>query len=75
MYNGIGMATKETYDLCIKVNKRRGRRGFDGSFKPDLKALFGVKKLVDKGQLHRCSESEKRRHLWEDGVLRSLYIE
>jgi hypothetical protein len=37
--------------------------------------LFGEKLIVDESKLLRCGEVEKRRHLYEDKVLRLLYLE
>jgi hypothetical protein len=72
----INMATKSIYDKCTRINREINLRDIHtGSRKPNLKKLFGVKKLVNKYEFERCSESEKRRHLYEDKVLRSLYIE
>ena len=70
------MATKKGYDQCISTNRPRNLREFHtGSFKPNLKGLFGMKSLISQFQLDRCSEAEKSRHLHEDAVLRFLYIE
>lgn len=70
------MATKKVYDECARSNRINGIRSCrTGSFKPNLKALFGVKELVNKLQFKNCSEAEKRRHLYEDKVIRLLYIE
>lgn len=70
------MATISIYNKCIACNKKNNRRDLHtGSVKPNLKKLFGVKNLVNQFQLKSCCEAEKRRHLYEDAVLRFLYIE
>lgn len=69
------MATISVYNRCIQENIKYGVKEFHtGSYKPNLKGLFGVKKLVSKRQFDGCCESEKRRHLYEDSVIRLLYI-
>lgn len=69
------MATIEMYNECIATNKKKGLKDLHtGTHKPNLKRLFGVKELVNKRQFERCCETEQRRHLYQDRVLRLLYI-
>lgn len=64
------------FNACTERNKELNRTSFKTiSFEPDLISLFGVKELVDKIELEGYSEIEKRRHFYEDAVLRFLYIE
>ena len=75
------MATKKVYDTCCRMLRKMNLTSLhcDGSnkriLKPNMKFLFGKKELVTKIEFDRCGESEKRRHLREDDVLRSMYIE
>lgn len=70
------MATIQLFNACTKRNRELNRKSFrTNSFDPDLISLFGVKELVDEIQLEGYSEVEKSRHLYEDAVLRFLYIE
>jgi len=70
------MATKQVYDVCVKRNREIGLRQFNtGSFKPDMKKLFGEKKLIDSNKLCICSEASRSRHIYEDAVLSNLYLE
>lgn len=73
------MATIKVYNECCRVMRKVGyHRIVNGEFipcfKPDMKIL-GFEKLVSEIQLMSCSESEKRRHLHEDDILRCMYIE
>lgn len=75
------MATKRVYDACCRKIQMRGlhslrnkRTSFRIS-KPNMNKLFGEKLIVDDSQMACCSEAEKRRHLYEDRVLRFLYLE
>lgn len=64
------------FNACTERNEELNRTSFKTrSFEPDLISLFGVKELVDKMELEGYSEIEKRRHFYEDAVLRFLYIE
>lgn len=70
------MATKSIYDICIAYRRQIGEVNFHtGSYKPSMKKLFGRKKLVTKCEFERCSESEKRRHLYEDRTLIAFYLD
>lgn len=74
------MATKKVYDECCRTMRRIGLRQLTKSgdrplHKPDLSLLFGRKELVCKKEFMACCESEQRRHLRQDNILRSLYIE
>jgi len=71
------MATKQIYDRCVKRNCELGRKDFyTGSFKPNMAKIFSRKRIiVDEFQFGCGSESDKRRHLYEDNVLRFLYLE
>ncbi len=77
------MATKKVYDACCRALAEQPlysishKRGFRSKRirRPNMKFLFGKKELVSEVQLSHCSEAEKRRHLLEDHVLRSTYIE
>lgn len=70
------MATLQIFNACTEHNQELNRKSFKtSSFEPDLISLFGVKELVDKMELEGYSEIEKRRHFYEDAVLRFLYIE
>lgn len=40
-----------------------------------MQNLFGEKLIIDEFEMLRCGEAEKRRHLYEDKVLRFLYLE
>lgn len=72
------MATIQQYEACAARNKHL-ERTVDGSkrstYYPVLDKLFGKKLLIDESELANCCESEKSRHLYEDSVLRFLYIE
>lgn len=69
------MATIEIYKACIATNKKTGLKDLhNGTYKPNLKRLFGIKELVNKRQFERCGETEQRRHLYQDRILRLLYI-
>lgn len=75
------MATKKVYDACCRKLQSRSlscinsRGGSKRLLKPDMHKLFGEKLIVDESELLRCGEVEKRRHLYEDKVLRLLYLE
>lgn len=74
------MATKKVYDACCRAMRRMkmGKLTKGGSMpltKPDMLLLFGRKELVSEKQFMACSKSEQRRHLRQDDILRSLYIE
>lgn len=77
------MATKKVYDACCRALREHPlysishKRGFRSKRirRPNMKFLFGKKELVSEVELSRCGEAEKRRHLLEDHVLRSTYIE
>ena len=76
------MATKKVYDECCRVLREhpiyRISSKVGGSrriYRPDMVFLFGKKKLVTERELMCCGESEKRRHLREDFILLSTYIE
>lgn len=78
---GLIMATKKVYDACCRklqsmslscINSRGESKLL---LKPDMYKLFGEKLIVDESKLLRCGEVEKRRHLYEDKVLRLLYLE
>lgn len=75
------MATKKVYDACCERMRHRplwrisGNGGKKRMIKPDMRFLFGKKELVCEIEFAACSEIEKRRHLREDFVLRSLYLE
>lgn len=75
------MATKKVYDACCRklqsmslscINSRGGSKRL---LKPDMHKLFGEKLIVDESELLRSGEVEKRRHLYEDKVLRFIYLE
>ena len=70
------MATKMMYDLCCRAMRRHGLKEFhSGRYCPNLTGLFGEKLIVNKHEFSCCSETEQRRHLYEDRVLRVLYLE
>ncbi|WP_147336304.1 hypothetical protein [Bacteroides oleiciplenus] len=70
------MATKAVYDQCVMMNRKRGRRSYyTGSYKPNMIFLFGEKRLATKAQFVKLSKMEQRRHLAEDRVLVSMYLE
>lgn len=74
------MATKKVYDECCRAMcrmklERITKDGGTPLTKPDMLLLFGRKKLVSEKQFMACSKSEQRRHLRQDDILRSLYIE
>ena len=70
------MATKKVYDECVRRNRLIGNKSIPGdSYKPPMKMLFGEKLLVNKTEFECLGETEKERHLYEDRVLRLLYIE
>lgn len=76
------MATKKVYDECCRVLRERPLYRIsckDGCsyriYRPDMRFLFGKIELVTEHEFMRCSESEKRRHLREDVVLRGTYLE
>ena len=75
------MATKKVYDACCRklqsmslscINSRGESKRL---LKPDMQNLFGEKLIIDEFEMLRCDEAEKRRHLYEDKVLRLLYLE
>lgn len=69
------MATKKVYDACCREMRRRGCQDFrSGRYSPDLVGLFGEKLIANQREFERCSETEQRRHLYEDYVLRFLYL-
>lgn len=70
------MATKRVYDECrvfLQQNKTSTKRENLRVTKPDLKSLFGEKRLVNKHEFDECSEREKFSHRCEDNLLQSLY--
>lgn len=70
------MATKAVYDQCVMNNRNKGRCDYyTGSYKPDMKFLFGKKCLVTKFEFLQLGKVEQRRHLSEDRVLITLYLE
>lgn len=75
------MATQKVYDACCRKIQMYGLHSLNSkgtSFrmsKPDMKKLFGEKLIVNDSQMACCSEAEKSRHLYEDRVLRFLYLE
>lgn len=81
MCKEITMATKKVYDACCERMQHRplwrisGNGGEQRMTEPDMRFLFGKKELVSEVEFAACSEIEKRRHLREDFVLRSLYLE
>lgn len=75
------MATKKVYDACCRklrlinlysLNQHGQSKRY---LKPDLKKLFGEKLIIDDRQMQGCGKAEKRRHLYEDRILRFLYLE
>lgn len=80
------MATKKVYDACCRMLRENAARGIkhleagkDGKFHETIKpvgifCLFGRKCLVTKSEFSRCSEGEKRRHLFEDEILSAHYL-
>lgn len=69
------MATKKVYDACCREMRRRGCQDFrSGRYCPNLAGLFGKKLIVNQREFDCCSETEQRRHLNEDYVLRLLYL-
>lgn len=78
--NKVTMATKKVYDACCRCIRQMNLHQIMGAdsrkmTKPAMSFLFGKTELVTEKELMRCSESEKRRHLMEDYVLRCTYIE
>ena len=75
------MATKKVYDACCKQLQSMtfcslsNKGGSKRLLKPNLHKLFGKKAIVNDRQMLGCSKAEKRRHLYEDKVLRLLYLE
>lgn len=71
------MATKKIYDACCRRLRSILVNGIDGRrlLRPEMRKLFGKKLIIDECEMERCSESEQRRHLDEDRVLRLLYLE
>lgn len=74
------MATKKVYDACCRCIRKMDLHQIGGAgsmkmTKPAMSFLFGKTELVTEKELMRCGESEKRRHLMEDYVLRCTYIE
>lgn len=62
--------------MCCKKLRSLGIKTINGKMKsPNLTVLFGEKLIVDDFEFARCSEAEKRRHLYEDGIIRFLYLE
>lgn len=69
------MARKAVYDACCREIQRRNLQTMSGCMRhPDLQNLFGEKLIVNQREFERFSETEKRRHLYEDHVLRFLYL-
>ena len=71
------MATKQMFDTCTQRNKELGRSNspYKKLYAPKLKSIFGSWSLIDESEIQTCSEAEKNRHLYENRVLRFLYIE
>ena len=74
------MATKKVYDACCRCIRHMGLHQITGigsrrMTKPAMSFLFGKTELVTEKELMKCCESEKRRHLMEDDILRCTYIE
>lgn len=75
------MATKKVYDACCRKLRSMtlyalNKHGESNRcLKPNMKKLFGEKLIIDDRQMQGCSEAEKRRHLYEDRILRFLYLE
>lgn len=75
------MATKKVYDACCRAMKGEqhlAMSSVNGKLhrvvRPPLKELFGRKCLVDELEFMGCSEREKRCHLDEDSILRTIYL-
>lgn len=79
------MATKKVYDACCRMIRRQAASGVilygyreDGKMerrmRPNMYGLFGHKCLVTESEFSRCSESEKRCHLFEDELLAVHYL-
>lgn len=79
------MATKKVYDECCQAMQKNRMLGWKHySFnkkgelvedrRPPLRKLFRRKCLVTKSEFDRCSKSEKRRHLFEDELIRQHYL-
>lgn len=81
MRKNIGiMATKKVYDACCRNIQKMDlhivtKAGEIRIRKPNMLFLFGKKELVTEKEFMYCSKREKRRHLMEDNILRSMYIE
>lgn len=75
------MATKKVYDACCRKLQSTPLYSLNSKgnsmrlLKPDMQNLFGEKLIIDEFEMLRCGEAEKRRHLYEDKVLRFLYLE
>ncbi|MGL4520822.1 MAG: hypothetical protein ACRCUJ_14435 [Phocaeicola sp.] len=75
------MATRNTYNECCENLQKYPLYELTDNgetkrvYKPNLIWLFGKKLLIDECNLLNCSEGEKSRHLREDRLLRTLYIE
>ena len=67
------MATKKVYDRCCEFIRNQKIQSITGKSNKPALHLFGVVKLVDEAEFMRCSESEQRRHQWEDSVLLAMY--
>lgn len=69
------MATKKIYDQCCMAMRQHRCKDFQsGRYCPNLVRIFGEKLIADQREFERCSETEQRRHLYEDRVLRLLYL-
>lgn len=66
------MATLAVFTECVNGSKELGLR--PTLSRKSLSYLFGVVKLVSESEFMKSSEAEKNRHLFENRVLRALYI-
>lgn len=66
------MATKQVFLQCVKGAKEMGVRPILSC--KTLRFLFGVVELISESELVKRSEVEQNRHLFQDRVLRALYI-
>ena len=78
--NNWFMATKKVYDACCQCIRQMNLQqvtsaGCRKITKPAMSFLFEKTELVTEKELMRCGEIEQRRHLNEDAILRSIYIE